>query len=155
MEQSEHKMEELAVEETKHKMEEEVEQSEHKLKEKEVEKSEPKKVDEVKKTNVEEDAGGVGQEDVHTRDEQNPSKSPLTDQYFTEELFEDLSSLRPFFDSCFVMESEKEDSKRNPVCSPEQEVCLKPRIIRSEQEVNRGEERKKRCLYYTICKYIL
>ena len=143
MEQSEHKMEELAVEETKHKME------------KEVEKSEPKKVDEVKKTNVEEDAGGVGQEDVHTRDEQNPSKSPLMDQYFTEELFEDLSSLRPFFDSCFVMESEKEDSKRNQVCSPEQEVCLKPRIIRSEQEVNRGEERKKRCLYYTICKYIL
>ena len=94
--------------------------------------------------------GGERQEDVDTTEEQNPSTSSPTDPYFSEELFEDLSQLRPFFDSCYVIETEKEDSIVNPVAPSEQDVCLKPRIVPSEHggiTSVPAEAEEKRCVY--------
>ena len=82
-----------------------------------------KKEGEVEKSNAEKDYGGDREEDVDSNEKQNPSTSSVKDPYSIEELFEDLS----FFDSCFVMETEKKDS--NPVGPSEQDVSFKPKLV--------------------------
>ena len=139
---------EAEVEGTKTKTKIEAEENKTK-KEAEVEGTKPKKEVGDEKTQAEKETGGERQEDVET-EEPNPPASRQTDPYFSEELFEDFSLLQPFFDSCFVIESEKEDSHRNPVAPCEQEVCLKPRIVPSDHvgvPSDPVEAGGKRCVY--------
>ena len=116
------------------------------------EKTKPRKEIGLEKTKPRKETGDGGerQENVDSTEEQNPSTSCPTDPYFSEELFEDPSQLRPFFDSCYVIETEQEDSLVNPVAPSEQDVCLKPRIVPSEHAGATTvpvEAEEKRCVY--------